>query len=396
MVLSLSNIFLFLLITISLSLSFANIYNIVDYGAVGDGTTNDTNAMLEAIQEVKQAGSGTVYVPEGVYLMWPFKMVSHMTLYLQPNAIIIAPSGPENWPLGVLYFIYGQNLENVTVEGGGVIDGQGAPWWPLYQNETFQNLRPSLIVFDSTNNIILRDITLTNSALFHFAPDRCNNIEVVNVTITAPPDPISHNTDGIDPQTCTNVHIRDCYISTGDDNVAVKTNTTNVLVENCIFGNGHGATIGSIGEEADQFVYNVTFRNIIFVNTTNGARIKISQGATQALVQNITFENLRMENVQNSLVINTEYNGGIRKRNILEPAPFVDDVVFENIISNNSQYPVAFTCISEGPCTNIKMTNINFLNLPSNAPVDCQYVYGVQDNVNPNISCLSTYPSKTD
>eukprot|EP01103_Thecamoeba_quadrilineata_P002312 TRINITY_DN12288_c0_g1_i1.p1 TRINITY_DN12288_c0_g1~~TRINITY_DN12288_c0_g1_i1.p1 ORF type:complete len:390 (-),score=34.36 TRINITY_DN12288_c0_g1_i1:110-1279(-) len=365
--------------------AFSQTFNLVDFGAVGDGVTNDTNAMLEAIQEVKKAGSGTVYVPEGVYLIWPFELTSNMILYLERDAVLLAPSF-ENWPMGTLYYVLGDNIHNISILGGGIIDGQGAPWWPYYKNPAIQQYRPILLEILESKDILVRDITLTNSPKYHFIPKTCHNVEVINVTILAPPYPISHNTDGIDPWRSHNVTIRDCFISTGDDNVAVRANSSHILVENCYFGYGHGASVGSLDD--GEYVHNVTFRNIVFVNTTNGARIKIVKNSTLTMAEEIVYQNLTMHNVLNSLMIDCDYTRTTPSGKNVDEAedgnPVVDNVLFENIVSTNTTSPVNFNCNSKMTCKNIQMIDINM----SSDNFYCHDASGTQENVTPDYPCL--------
>merc|ERR1719181_2316 len=117
--------------------------------------------------------------------------------------------------------------------------------------------------------------------------------ELSHVTILAPPStsskiPVngtygpSHNTDGVDVHG-TPFYIHDCHIDTGDDNVAVH--ASHVLVENCYFGHGHGASIGSCG--SSTALENITFRNIIFKNTEAGAKIKTRAGSKNAYIRDV-------------------------------------------------------------------------------------------------------------
>lgn len=155
-----------------------NVYNVAQFGAVGDGTTKDTAAVEKAIAAVKAAGAGTVYFPSGGrFLVAPFNLTSHCTVYIDAGASLIASPLPLDWPLipalpsyGVAKhggqlrrtsLIHGEDLVDVVVTGAnGTIDGQGAIWW---------HHRPGgytpghLIEFMRSIDIELSNLTLVNS-----------------------------------------------------------------------------------------------------------------------------------------------------------------------------------------------------------------------------------------
>jgi polygalacturonase len=116
--------------------------------------------------------------------------------------------------------IYGVNLENVGVTGRGVIDGQGATWWEKYCRKTLEYPRPRMICFENCKNVLIEGLTLINSPAWTINPFCCENLTVNRITIYNTAD--SPNTDGIDPESCQNVHIANCHIDVGDDCIAIK------------------------------------------------------------------------------------------------------------------------------------------------------------------------------
>ncbi|XP_010533998.1 PREDICTED: probable polygalacturonase [Tarenaya hassleriana] len=217
-----------------------NRFSITEFGAVGDGTTVNTKAFAAAIDRIERSGGGggtLLYVPPGVYLTESFNLTSHMTLYLAGGAVIKAVQDAENWRLidplpsygrgrerpGGRYisFIHGNGLNDVVITGeNGTIDGQGEPWWNMWRQRTLKFTRPNLVEFKNSRNIVISNVVLRDSPFWTIHPVYCSNVVVHHVTILAPAD--SPNTDGIDPDSSTNVCIEDSYISTGDDLVAVK------------------------------------------------------------------------------------------------------------------------------------------------------------------------------
>ena len=304
--------------------ALASVCNVRDFGAKGDGKSNDTEAFIKTFQactekgwrplsyttsprvslslSVSSGGPSTVLVPAGSYSLWPLVLQERQCsdLLLNVTGSLLAPSDPIDyrWVKNESFLLF-RGCQNLTVHGWGAgsVDGRGQEWWEHYEKLE----RPKLIIFDDSKDVVLRDIELVDSPMFHVVPDNCENVLIENVIITAPVD--SPNTDGIDPSSSRHVVIRNCTISTGDDNVAVKPGCQDILVENCLFLTGHGCSIGSINTTG---VRDVVMRSILFMGTENGARIKTWQGGS-GVVENISFINLRMIGVDLPIKINMYY-----------------------------------------------------------------------------------------
>lgn len=280
--------------------------NVKDYGAKGDGKSNETDAFMKSFQACSDRTStsspkNTVLVPTGTFLVWSLdiKKEECSDLLFNITGLILAPSDPSSWFDNSSYFNFDE-CENFEISGGGKIDGQGELWWKIREKDSSIEA-PVLIVIDHGNNVVVRNISLANSPFFHLVPKNSENILVDGIMIKTPES--SPNTDGIDPSNSHGVTIRNCFISTGDDNVAVKPGSTDILVENCTFGYGHGCSIGSINSTGVQ---NVLVSNVVFMKTDYGARIKTWQGGT-GLVQNITYQHLEMRDVDTPIYITMYY-----------------------------------------------------------------------------------------
>jgi polygalacturonase len=202
--------------------------------------------------------------------------------------------------------------------------------------------------------------------------------EVANVTVTNPSSTgggtESHNTDAVD------IHgqpfyVHDCTFSTGDDNIAAHNNDT--LVENCYFGDGHGASIGSV---CNEYIQNVTFNKITFNKTTTAIRIKTDQGCG-GFVKQVTYSNLEMYNVGTTIDINMYYATSSNPTKLV-----IDTINIENIQAYSSTSAGEFNCVPDSPCHHIALKNVVHL---QNTPKvwTCSNAYGTASNVTPS-NCL--------
>ncbi len=280
---------------------------VTSFGAKNDGITDNTKAVQAAIDACANAGGGTVVVPAGNYLCGPIKLASHINLHVDSGATLImlpldsypgGSSAPED-------FISGRNLQNIAISGAGTIEGQGNAWWPLAKTPGAK--RPMMVSLSHCDRVLIEQLTLKDSPMFHIGIGaKFSNVTVQGVTIRAPAsnDPVnpSHNTDACDVSG-SNILIRDCDISVGDDNFTCGGGTSNVLITHCTYGYGHGVSIGS-GTKGG--VSNFTVSDCTFKDTDCGISIK-SDRDRGGLVHNLSFQNLRMTNVGFPILIYAAY-----------------------------------------------------------------------------------------
>ena len=215
-------------------------------------------------------------------------------------------------------------------------------------------------------------------------PIFCRRVLVDNVTIlTDGPNP-----DGLDPDSCSDVLIQNCFISTGDDCIAIKSgkdadgravniSSNNITVRNVHFGNGHGMTIGS---EMSGNVTNVLFTDCVAQGTDNGPHIKSTIGRG-GKVENVSYVNIRLEGVENGLNIQENYNGA----NASGPVPVIRNISYINITGTATETAGAFECLSQMPCKEVTMRNVNIAGAKKG--FSCENVQGEASNVEPK-SCL--------
>ena len=304
-----------------------SIFNVRDFGAKGDGHTMDTVAIQKALNQCATNGGGIVRFTPGIYLSQPITLPGNKTtLEVDAGATLLATTNyadfmkvPGNWLQAsnsdFIPFIGGSNLTDVTITGGGIIDGSGRVWWGEAEKAReripgYPLPRPGLIRLQGCRAVRLENIRLQNSPALNFGPDECEDVVCSNVTIVNPAH--SANTDGINPIDSKDVLITQCSIDTGDDNVAIKAPRKvkgrkfaceNIVVQNCTFLHGHGMSIGS---ETFGGVRDVIVKNCTFESTENGLRVK-SQRGKGGLVENVLFEDIRMTNVDPAITFTDYY-----------------------------------------------------------------------------------------
>ncbi|MES2332528.1 MAG: glycosyl hydrolase family 28 protein [Bacteroidota bacterium] len=283
------------------------VFNIKDYGAVGNNVRDNTSFIQNAINAANANGGGKVIVPPGEFLCGPLQFYSNLDLQIDSGAVLrFLPI--DQYPGGTTLgtdFISGNKLHDVAITGKGTIDGQGSPWWPFAKDKAAK--RPRMIALKECDKVLIATVTLLNAPMFHIAiSGKSSNITVSGVTVRAPAstDPVnpSHNTDACDVAG-NNILIKDCDISTGDDNFTCGGGTTNVHIMNCTYGYGHGLSIGSYTK---GIVSDFLIENCSFTNTECGIRIK-SDRDRGGQVQNITYRNIKMTNVGIPILIYAAY-----------------------------------------------------------------------------------------
>jgi polygalacturonase len=277
-------------------------FNITNFGAFGNGVSNNATAIQSAINAAGAAGGGTVIVAAvGVltnYLSGPFNLTNSVGLQINGGTKLqMLPK--SSWPSASTPFINGTNLHDVAISGSGTIDGQGAGWWPG------GGTRPYLVNISTSTRVLIQNITAQNPPMYHLAlMDGNVSVTVQGVTVNTVSS--SPNTDGIDLG-ATNCLIRNCFISGGDDNISLKPGSAvsaDIVISNCTFGSGHGVSIGS---STTGGVQNMTVNNCTFNGTDYGIRMK-SDRDRGGLVQNLTYSDISMTNVKYPIVIYSYYN----------------------------------------------------------------------------------------
>ena len=373
-----------------------------DFGAVGDGITDDTNAIQSAIHYCPPGGRVTV--PAGTYLVRPLVMKSNLTLELKAGAHLLGDTCEEHYPLlpgeirdahtgtelqvtswegnpfpGRQSFISAHYAENIAIVGQGIIDGnaQNSTWW---QNVKARKIaRPRLVFFNQCKHVIFHGITGCNSASWNFHPFFCQDVGFYNIAVEAPAD--SPNTDGTDPESCDDVRFIGVRYSVGDDAIAIKagkmymgmkyqTPATNHVVRNCMMEFAHGAMV--LGSEMSGGVKDLTVSQCYFNHTDRGLRIKTRRGRGKyAVIDGVEFSNILMDNVKAPLVMNMYYfcdpDGHEKIVWDKEPhpvdntTPYLGSFTFRDMTCNDCEWAAGyFYGLTEQPIGSVTVENVSF------------------------------------
>lgn len=388
-------------------------YNVLDYGAVADGTTKNTAAIERAIMAAVKSGGGTIYFPAGEYLTGPIHFKSNITIYIDAGAILkfsqdfddYLPMVKSRWEgtvsMNFSPLLYGSQVENIAIRGRGTLDGQGQAWWEflrklkeeekkygevrtqskwqkLHREQNQETLvpdtwnwnkshflRPPFIQTYECQNILIEGITLQNSPFWTINPALCNNVTVTGVTIINPPE--SYNTDGINPTSCKNVHISNCHISVGDDCITLKSgrdedgrrvaqSTENVTITNCTMLNGHGGVV--IGSEMSGDVRKVTIANCVFNGTDRGIRLKSMRGRG-GVVEEIRVSNIVMKNIQLEAIKLNMFYHETPDEPVSERTPRFRNIHISDVTVSRSRKAGLLIGLDEMPIEHVTFSNMN-------------------------------------
>ncbi len=399
-------------------------FDVTGFGAAPDGRTNDTAAIARTVCACAAAGGGTVYFPAGRYLTGSIRLGSNMTLLLDAGSELLysgdphdSPIVPSRWESTNAWthapLIYANGAENIAITGRGTLNGQGANWWwrsghhgfagaakaeparqawlrlyarieagekpgPEEYRLAAEYLRPSLVQFYGCRNVLVEGVTLTESPMWMLHPVYTDDVSVRGVTFISN----GPNGDGIDVDSCRDVRISDCFFSTGDDCIVLKSGrdadgrrtarpTEHVTINNCVMYRGHGAVV--IGSETSGGIRDVVAGNIVARGTDRGIRIKSMRGRGGA-IENMRFDNFVIED---ATVVALEITGHYLvepREPFSERTPVFRNIAFSNITITNARQVASIRGLEEQAIRDIRFTDVTGT---GDAGFDCDRVAGI-------------------
>lgn len=387
------------------------VFSILDYGAHNDGTGNAADAFRAAIAAARKAGGGTVFVPAGHYLSGPIEMVSNLTLYFDAGAIVQFPAVPLPFTPGrqqgvetltPVPLIGGHDLENVAVEGRGVLMSSNEDWMKLHPRSRASGddigsangphwedllssleagkpvsraeyeavaaeLRPSFVRFMNSRNILVDGLRFIGSPMWTIHLLYSENAVVENLVIETYP---GVHTDGVVIDSSRFVKLANDYIDTGDDGIVIKSGkdadglrvnrpTEDVAITNCTVHHAHGAV--TIGSETSGSVRNIVASNITAVDTQNGARIKSRRGRG-GVVEDVRFDNWTMRNVGEGITVTNYYLMEGEHRTAQEPVtrrtPIFRNIAMSNMTIDGAKVLIDIAGLPEMPIQGLHISNV--------------------------------------
>ncbi|XP_062149711.1 probable polygalacturonase isoform X1 [Alnus glutinosa] len=390
---------------------------LTEFGAVGDGKTSNTKAFKAAIDSLSKYasdGGALLIVPPGKWLTGSFSLTSHFTLFLHKDALILASQDESEWPqipplpsYGRAFsgrfrsLIFGTNLTDVVITGNnGTIDGQGVTWWAKYNSGGFLNVsRPGMIELMYSNQIQISNLTLINSPFTFVHPVYSSDILIQGLTILAPID--SPNTDGIEPDSCTNTRIEDCFIAPGDDCIFVKSGidqsgirfgmpTKQLVIRRLTCISPDNAII-ALGSEMSGGIQDVRAEDITALNMQAGVSIKTAIGRG-AYVNDIYVRRLTLKTAKYVFLMMGNYNK--HPDNGFDPKaiPEIHGINYKDMVAENVTYSARLEGISNDPFSGICISNATFTLTakPNELQWKCTDIVGVTSNVTPEPCSLLT------
>jgi polygalacturonase len=339
------------------------------YGAKGDGSTKENAGIQKAIDDCAAHGGGTVRIAGSpMFVSAPLTLKSNIILEVASGTTLAASTDHADFPekeefrdKGRQAFITAKDAENITITGGGVIDGRGQSWWLNPHSP-----RPRLIVFDHCKHIRMEDITVQNSPMWQIVPYYSDDLVFRNMKILAPARE-GHNTDGINPFSSSHVLIEHVLIDTGDDNVAIKSGqpgstgqdapSHHITIRDCTFLHGHGLSVGS---EVAGGVQHVLAERIQFKGTDNGIRVKSNRDRGSD-ISDLVYRDITMEDVKTAILLSEFYPkipAVIESAPITRLTPRFRDITISNLRATGSGVAAVIVGLPESPIQNLTLTNV--------------------------------------
>ena len=370
--------------------------------------TDCTSAFSNAIAACNAAGGGRVVVPAGTFLTGAIHLLSNVNLYVAPSGKILF-STSTNAYLPVVFsryqgielmnyspFIYAYGQTNIAITGPGTIDGQAEnSVWYDYKNllttdeQTLWNmgstnmpvaqrifgpkhyLRPTFVQPVHCQNVLIDGVTFLNSPMWTITPLYCTNVTIRGVTVNN--SSTSPNTDSCDPDSCTDVLIKNCSFSDGDDCIAIKSGRDqdgvrinipcrNLVIQNCVFANGHGGI--TQGSEESGGITNVFTENCAFNSSSLQYAFRFKNNTARGgYIANIYFRNCMIKTVSDTGIHMTMQYSSSSPANTGPYTPVIHNIDVRDCAFANVAQAVNLTGLSSAnPITDLTVANCRFLN----------------------------------
>jgi hypothetical protein len=291
-----------------------SIYNVITFGAKGDGKTDDAVAVQKAIDKCSSDGGGIVLFPRNhVFITGPVELKSNVEVHLESTAtwkanpdesIYHLSAFGENRGEGMMW-IYAKDADNISITGKGTIHGNGIAFMGAELSDSYElkpladqafDPRPHVLTLTDVRNLTIRDVTIKEGAYWTVHLIGCNEAVIDGINLLN--NLKIRNGDGIDIDHSKNVRIANCHITSGDDCICLKNRREferygschDITVTNCVMSSRSCAI--KIGSENMDSIYNVVFDNCIITGSNRGLGI---QNRDEGTVTDVVFSNIQLD-----------------------------------------------------------------------------------------------------
>lgn len=390
------------------------IYNVSDYGAIGDGVTLCTTAIQQAIDDCASNGGGIVHFNTGIYLSG--------SIFLKSNVILDIPKGVQisgsqniddyteiptrvagiemSWPAALINII---DQTNVAIIGDGVVNGQGKIFWDKYYQMRkeydpkglrwivdYDCKRPRGILIDGSKDITLKDFVLYQAGFWSVHILYSEYVTVDGMIINNNIQGRGPSTDGIDIDSSRKILVQNCFINCNDDNFCLKAGRDAdglkvnrpceyVVIRDCVAGHGDG--LFTCGSETSGSIRNVLVYNMKGLGTKYGLRFK-STSQRGGTIENIYLYNIEMIGVRDPFVVDLNWHPSYSTsvlpdgynydnlaphwRKLLEKVdpekglPKFRNITFENVTAVNAETCIKVAGLAESTIDEFSFKNVSF------------------------------------
>lgn len=346
---------------------------------------------------------GTLIVPAGRWQVAPLLLRSDMHLYLSEGAELAAPDNRGDFPIlraeeggtweGLPADCYrailtAKESHNLTITGPGLVDGGGSrgDWWDWPKETRNGARRARLLHLMHCDGVTVAGPQFRNSPSWSLHPCNSRSLIFAGISIVNPPD--SPNTDGLNPESCTDVTISGVHFTVGDDCIAIKAGkrdgtrtahlapTSRIAIRHCLMERGHGGVV--LGSEMSGGISDVTVSDCEMTGTDRGLRIKTRRGRGGS-VSGITMERVRLRDVDTVLAINAHYfcdadghDEAVQSRApfpVDDTTPRIRDITLRDITATGVRLAFAAVLgLPEAPVTGLRISGVTLSHDPDALP----------------------------